>query len=153
MKTIFLDIDGCINTMFTTRRVFWFTFVDTRKVLRLRNIVERTGAQIVLTSTWRIADTPIHKECLNRLEQEFRRVRCPVWVDSTPVLPRAKRWQEINAWLMLHPEVDEYIIIDDWGEDEFRPMIDRLVRCNPMHGLNKERAELAIQMLGEIENE
>ena len=143
--------DGVLNTYSTKRFVYGFTFVDTRKVLRLRDIVERTGAQLVLSSTWRIADTPIHKLCYDALKEEFERVRCPVWVDSTPYLPGAKRWQEINAWLLLHPEVDEFIILDDWA-DKLKPFADRLVLTNPLHGLNKERAELAIQMLGEMEN-
>ena len=144
--------DGVLNTVFTTRTTHGYTFVDTRKVLRLRNIVERTGAQLVLSSTWRIIDMPIHRLTYDTLADEFRRVRCPVWVDSTPVLRGAKRWQEINAWLMLHPEVDEFIILDDWG-DELKPFADHLVLTNKFDGLNKERAELAIQMLGEKENE
>lgn len=159
-KIIFTDVDGVLNCSKTTRRLNCcdeFTFVDTRKVLRLRDIVERTGAQLVLSSTWRFGAMPnaffLEREALRELVAEFRRVRCPLWFDVTPYLPRAKRWQEINAWLLLHPEVDEYIILDDWGADEFGPMMDRLVRCNPMHGLNKERAELAIKMLGEKENE
>ena len=160
MKTIFLDIDGVCNCSTTTKRLqsaSEFTFVDTRKVLRLRDIVERTGAKLVLSSTWRFGADPkafyLEREALRELVAEFRRLRCPLWFDVTPYLPRAKRWQEINAWLILHPEVEDYIILDDWGEDEFRPMMDRLVKCDARFGLTKERAELAIQMLGEIKNE
>ena len=160
MKLIFLDIDGVINCSTTIKRLACsneFTFVDARKVLRLRDIVERTGAKLVLSSTWRFGADPgafyLEREALRELVAEFRRLRCPLWFDVTPYLPRAKRWQEINAWLILHPEVEEYIILDDWGEDEFRPMMDRLVKCDSRFGLTKERAELAIKMLGEIENE
>ena len=149
-----------MNCSTTTKRLnicYEFAFVDTRKVLRLREIVERTGAQIILSSSWRLGADPkafyLEREALRELEKEFRRVRCPIWTDATPYLPRAKRWQEINAWLLLHPEVEEYIILDDWGEDEFRPMMDHLVKCDARFGLTKERAELAIQMLGEIGNE
>jgi hypothetical protein len=141
-----------LNTHFTTRRIGWFTFVDTRKVLRLRNIVERTGAQLVLSSTWRIADTPISKICLDKLKEEFERVRCPVWVDTTPYLPGAKRQKEIYSWLTLHPEVDNFVILDDMWQ-ELTWYDDRLVATDPAKGLNKERAELAIQLLGEKENE
>ena len=150
MKIIFADVDGVLNTNKTNRRLACcqeIKFVDTRKILRLRDIVERTGAQIVLTSTWRITDTPTDKILYNALQAEFERVRCPVWVDVTPVMPRAKRWQEINAWLLLHGEVDDFVILDDWGEDEFRPMMGRLVQTDPSRGLNKERAELAISLL------
>ena len=58
MKVIFLDVDGVLNTSKTTRRLNCcdeFTFVDTRKVLRLREIVERSlqnadNAQFTRTS-------------------------------------------------------------------------------------------------------
>lgn len=160
MKVIFLDIDGVLNCATTTKRLnvcFEFNFVDTRKVLRLRDIVERTGAKLILSSTWRFGADPrafyIEREALRELVKEFRRVRCPLWFDVTPYLPRAKRWQEINAWLILHSEVEKFIILDDWGEDEFRPMMDHLVECDPRKGLTKERAELAIKMLGEKDDE
>ena len=158
MKVIFLDVDGVLNCATTIKRLdvcFEFNFVDTRKVLRLRDIVERTGAKLVLSSTWRFGADPrafyIEREALRELVAEFRRLRCPLWFDITPYLPRAKRWQEINAWL-INNDVEDFIILDDWGEDEFRPMMDRLVKCDPRKGLTKERAELAIQMLGEIED-
>ena len=60
-KIIFADVDGVLNTWTSQRRLeccHEFSFVDTRKVLRLREIVERTGAQIVLSSSWRTGDHP-----------------------------------------------------------------------------------------------
>ena len=149
MKVIFLDVDGVLNTVFTTRTTHGFTFVDTRKVLRLRNIVERTGAQLVLSSTWRLADTPINKICYDILKAEFERVRCPIWVDCTPHFPGRKRQVEIYSWLQQHSEVEDFIILDDLAE-ELRWYKDRLVLTNKFDGLNKERAEFAIQMLGEM---
>ena len=158
MKIIFVDVDGVLNTSRTQRRLACsneFTFVDTRKVLRLRDIVERTGAKLVLSSTWSLgADKNafyLEREALRELAAEFRRVRCPLWFDVTPYLPRAKRWQEINAWLILHPEVEEFVVLDDVGE-ELKPFDDKLVLTNMRDGLTKERAELAVQMLGEIDN-
>ena len=146
-----------LNTSRTLRRLACsneFTFVDTRKVLRLRDIVERTGAKLVLSSTWRLGAMPdafyLEREALRELAAEFRRVRCPLWFDVTPYLPRAKRWQEINAWLMNH-DTDDFIILDDVGE-ELKPFDDKLVLTNMRDGLTKERAELAIKMLGEKEN-
>ena len=152
MKVIFLDIDYVLNTVFSERRIYCYTFVDTRKVLRLRDIVERTGAQLVLSSTWRLADTPINKICYDALKAEFERVRCPVWVDCTPYFPGRKRQVEIYSWLQMHDEVENFIILDDAGE-ELTWYWDRLVLTNKFDGLNKERAELAIKMLGEKNNE
>lgn len=158
MKVIFLDVDGVLNTHKTTRRLDCcneFTFVDTRKVLRLRDIVKRTGAKLVLSSTWRFGAMSgaffLEREALRELVAEFHRLRCPLWFDVTPYLPRAKRWQEINAWLITH-DTDDFIILDDVG-DELKPFDDKLILTNPHEGLTKERAELAISMLGEVDNE
>lgn len=156
MKIIFVDVDGVLNTTKSTRRLACcneFTFVDTRKVLRLREIVERTGAQLVLSSTWRLGADPkafyFEREALRELVAEFRRLRCPLWFDVTPDLPHAKRWQEINAWLLCH-DTDDFIILDDVGE-ELKPFEDKLVLTNMHEGLTKERMEQAIKMLGEVE--
>jgi hypothetical protein len=152
MKVIFFDIDGVLNTTKTTRMFCGFHFVDTRKVLRLREIVERTGAELVMSSSWRYGFEPgafwYEKEGVAQLEAEFRRLRCPKWIDVTPWLSGSKRQKEIFAWLAVHPEVDEFIIIDDVGE-ELIFYNDRLVLTDPSEGLNKERMEFAIQLLGE----
>jgi hypothetical protein len=152
MKVIFFDIDGVLNTTKTTRMFCGFHFVDTRKVLRLREIVERTGAELVMSSSWRYGFEPgafwYEREGVALLEAEFHRLRCPKWIDVTPWLSGAKRQKEIFAWLTVHPEVDEFIIIDDVGE-ELTWFWDRLVLTDPMVGLNKERMEFAIQLLGE----
>jgi hypothetical protein len=86
----------------------------------------------------------------NELQEEFKRLRCPLWIDATPCMPGSKRQKEIYAWLLRHPEVDEFIILDDVGE-ELTFYKDHLVLTDPRVGLNKERMELVIQMLGEKE--
>lgn len=147
-----------LNTNTTTRLLECnqeIKFVDTRKVLRLRELVERTGAKIVLSSTWRLGAERdafyLEREALRELVAEFKRLRCPLWFDITPYLPRAKRWQEINAWLITH-DIEDFIILDD-VEKELKPFADKLILTDPNKGLTKERMEFAIQMLGEIENE
>ena len=151
-KIIFLDVDGVLNTRSTIRRTSdGFPFVDARKVLRLREVVERTGAQIVLSSSWRYGATKgatvWEQLAYCELREEFMRARCPLWIDITPCLPQTKRWKEINAWLSLH-DVDRFVIIDDIWE-ELLPFNDHLVVTTMKDGLTKERAELAIKILGE----
>ena len=154
IKVIFLDVDGVLNTNKTIRSLACcreIKFVNARKVLRLRELVERTGAKIVLSSTWRFGALPnafyLEREALRELVAEFKRLRCPLWFDVTPYLPRAKRWQEINAWLITH-DIKDFIILDDVGE-ELKPFADKLVLTDPKEGLTKERMEFAIQLLGE----
>lgn len=151
MNVVFFDIDGVLNTTKTIRTLFGFHFVDTRKVLRLREIVERTGAVLVMSSSWRYGVQEnalfIEKEMLLALEKEFKRLGCPLWIDHTPFLSGSKRQKEIWAWLFQHPEVDEFIIIDDVSE-ELELFEDHLVLTNHREGLTKERMNCAIQMLG-----
>ena len=149
-KIIFLDIDGVLNTRKTVRKTSdGMAFVDARKVLRLRDIVERTGAKIVLSSSWRYGAikgaTPMEQLAYCELQEEFRRLQCPLWIDITPCFPQAKRWREINAWLMLH-DVDSFVILDDLWE-ELLPFNDHLVTTTLKEGLTKERAALAIEIL------
>lgn len=158
VKIIFIDVDGVLNCSKTTRRLCvsdTHMFVDTRKVLRLREIVERTGAELILSSSWRLGTNPkafyLDRAALSELKNEFRRLRCPLWIDITPDLPHSKREKEIYSWLLLHPEVDKFIILDDVGE-ELAFYKDHLVLTDPRVGLNKERMELAIKMLGEKED-
>ena len=89
-----ISADGVLNTSKTTKRLECsneFTFVDTRKVLRLRDIVERTDAKLVLSSTWRFGAMSdaffLEREALRELVAKFRRLRCPLWFDVTPYLP------------------------------------------------------------------
>ena len=146
-KIIFLDVDGVLNCWSTTRFLPGrYLFVDARKVLRLRDIVERTVAQIVLSSTWRCIERPSDKMAYNRLVEEFKRLRCPLWIDCTPIIPVVNREKEIQAWLAQHPEVENYVILDDYWQ-ELMEEIEHLVICDEAIGLTKKEAARAIAML------
>ena len=93
----------------------------------------------------------IEKYAYLELMAEFRRVRCPLWKDMTPIIPRVNREKEIFAWLYTH-DVDNFVILDDVRE-ELNWYKDRLVLTSMFTGLTKERAELAIRMLNEGEEE
>ena len=61
MKVIFLDIDGVLNTSqtFIKRKHIWETTgiwtleIDEFRVEYLKRIIDRTGAEVVLSSTWK----------------------------------------------------------------------------------------------------
>ena len=62
-KVIFLDIDGVINSEinqdYNFKKGRWSTrniVMDPEAMLCLKEIVGKTGAEIVLSSTWRYAD-------------------------------------------------------------------------------------------------
>ena len=52
-KVIFLDIDGVLNDEGEEREKG--VYIDETRVQRLASIVEQTGAEIVLSSSWRRA--------------------------------------------------------------------------------------------------
>ena len=78
--------------------------LDPARVALVQRIVRNTGCEIVLSSSWRLFQ-------LGR--DEVERNVCK-FADITPIL-YAPRGSEIKAWLMLHPEIQHYAILDDAG--------------------------------------
>ena len=141
MKVIFLDIDGVLNHTKTVRGWGKMRFVDTRKMLRVKEICDRTGAKVVISSSWR-------------------------WGTQEDALPEDKRqWlcfieecdkhqgSEIMKWLMLHSSVTDYVVIDDIPYD-MHMVKEHFVLTKDHIGLNNERKEKAIEILeGKLSDE
>lgn len=78
-KYIFLDIDGVLNSMDwfkENRETSDYTEIDPEKVKLLKEIVDKTGAEIILSSTWRELaahdskpDHPMYTYLVNSLKQ------------------------------------------------------------------------------------
>ncbi len=54
MRIVFLDIDGVLNRKATRERLDGFIGIDAVLARRLQAILRRAGAQVVLSSTWRL---------------------------------------------------------------------------------------------------
>ena len=143
MNIIFLDIDGVLNgynrwntlgwdivCKFNSERLRnWYREltepcgVHEKKVKLLAKIVHRTGAKVVMSSTWRhsywkfvngetdsIDDVKKLASLLNKYNIEV--------IDITPKSPKGIREDEIIAWLSRHEdEVDNFVILDDENFD------------------------------------
>lgn len=143
MKIIFLDVDGVLNSVqdrFSTK-------LETRKhILFLRHIVNKTDAEIVLSSSWRICGL-LPKLC--RILREYN-LRIS---DITPyILDRASRGREIRAWLDDHTGVESFVILDDEDFDIVNMFPDNIVKTNSEVGLQKEDAEKCIAILSNIKS-
>jgi hypothetical protein len=103
MKVIFLDIDGVLNSDSTPNPRKFPYIVDDRLLARFRELVSRTGATVVLSSTWRV-------DPVGRLAAEFYKVP---FDDICPDVPNAPRCEEMQSWLRQHPEVTRYAVLDD----------------------------------------
>lgn len=153
MKVILLDIDGVLNEDSTpTRTKSQVVFIDQVKLLRLKRIVDATGAKIVLSSTWRYnRDVPGFNGDFLELQEAFHAVGLEFY-GFTPVdAIGIRRGMEIRAWLGLHPGVTRFVILDDEMFDfEERGLLPRLVKTDFAYGgLTEELAQEAIDLLME----
>jgi hypothetical protein len=103
MKVIFLDIDGVLNSASTPNPRRFPYIVDDRLLARFRELVRKTGATVVPSSTWRV--DPVGRLAANLYEVPFD--------DVCPDMPGAPRCEEMQSWLQQHPEVIRYAVLDD----------------------------------------
>lgn len=107
MKVIFLDIDGVLNCDATPNPRDLPYVVDKKLLARLRKLLDRTKAKVVLTSSWRV--DPIGLFAARYWKVPF--------MDVCPDMPDRPRCEEICTWLKEHPKVTRYVVIDDDDDD------------------------------------
>jgi len=136
MKVVFLDFDGVL-----TSRATGYKYGDPGCVAALNRLLLITGASIVVSSTWRMEGLVAVKKLLF------------IWgvakepIDITPRLrnENATRGSEIKQWLVEHPVVSQFIILDD--DTDMDDLRDHLIKCDTELGLTQPIAERAIQRL------
>lgn len=160
MKIIFLDVDGILNCSFTKEKIDGYLFVMDSKIELLKEIVERTGAKIVLSSTWRYGwlyleaetdNTPFRKRearMFIALRDKLREHGLEL-LDRTPVSDNGNRGEEIDRWLedWEGERITGICILDDLNGRELRPHANRLVRTSFTKGLLPKHVELAVKLL------
>lgn len=147
---IFLDFDGVLNTEQYQARLAvdgkpnkdaWGPLFDPRAVDNLRKIIDATGAEIVISSSWRY----IHRLGGLRIMWETRELPGEI----TDILPCGasyfSRGEEIECWLNQHGQPN-YVIIDNLN-DFHQSQYDRYVETNPIVGITETDAERAIKIL------
>ena len=139
MKAIFLDIDGVLNCKRTENPRKLPYVVQPDLLARLMGVVEHTGAEIVLSSTWRYDPAGLFSAKYHGIP----------FVDVIPDLPKRPRRDEILAWLGAHPEVKRFAVIDD-EDDE----LDELPLFQPFatHGLTDDVANAVAAYLNGATN-
>ena len=162
-KVIFLDIDGVLNTGWwysqmdknTPKDKYGYAF-DPNAVSNLKKIIDETGADIVISSSWKSFG-------ISELEDMWQDRGLPgKLIGITPntvsdeLLLNADlnhmerfsiRGMEIKEWLDKHGKnVSHYVIIDDM--DNFLPdQQPYFVQTNPEVGITKEDIDMAIKIL------
>lgn len=154
MKVILLDIDGVLNVISQGHdefgSIFHKHFED-----NLRTIIDATGAKIVLSASMRANGLPEIQEMWKKrnLPGEVIDVTPYISMDTVP------RGEEIKEWLDLHPEVTNYVIIDD-DPDMLEEQMSHFVKTSDNidhedcidvgYGLTKKCAEQVIKILNKI---
>lgn len=167
-KIIFLDIDGVLNPTHFSNALFkmWkssdcviksqdeygYLFFD-QNCEALANIINKTGAKIVISSEWR----KMGKERISEM-WDYRNLP-GIIIDVTPTeseflsenkeydfLDLIGRGELINYWIRKNNYGGNFVIIDDvfdfLGEQE--PFV---VKTNALYGLTDMDAEKAIKIL------
>lgn len=130
MKPIlFLDFDGVIRVDDDNNLLSSFDFSADR-IGSLYNLVRSVGAEVVVTSDWRTFES---ESKIRELISPLDRVLHQDWATRVT----GSRWQEIQLWLMAHPGVEKFAVLDDYlphFEGATRYLMDKLVLCSNRYG-------------------
>lgn len=148
MKVVFLDFDGVLNSVrwYQTGMkesqcaLYYAKKIDPAAVGLLNQLVDRTGASVVISSTWRRFADDVAVRTL-RARGFMGQI-----IGKTPELSTF-RGLEIQSWLSTPPvPVESFVILDD--ENDMVHLEHRLVQTSfQLGGLQDVHVERAIQIL------
>jgi hypothetical protein len=156
MKIIFLDIDGVLNT---EKHIIYqvdnkmcngheaqFNF-DPVAMSNLRELVIKTDANVVISSSWRIGiekGDPYWSAILDN----FAKYHVPTQIIGfTPILNK-QRGDEIRKWLEDNKElnIESFVILDD-DSDMCEFTNTHLAKCSWKNGFTDDVKEKALKIL------
>lgn len=163
-KVLFLDIDGVLNTERQQDRCkeaglsyadnFGYAF-DPVTVANLKRIVDETGADIVISSSWKVWGlNTMQKLWTNRglpgkvinVTPNTESDELMLSVDLDMMLPAGKG-SEIKEWLETNgSQVTHYAILDDM-DDMLPEQQSHFVQTDPTIGITEDDAQKAIAIL------
>ena len=151
MNIIFLDIDGVMRTHNSDlnwsrelnqpipnpfKRLFSKEAMD-----NLNYLVSLTGSKVVITSTWRMYYTKTELQNLFRERGFVGQIIGITTVGDT-------RGEEIVEWLNEH-RITNFAVIDDNIKDILNRIPDcKVVKCNPLNGLDDVTFDKVLDILG-----
>lgn len=159
---VFLDIDGVVNTLMVdttpfptdrgqiSRDGFYYELcgpedlaVSNRQaVMWLNRLCKETNADIIISSVWRLHG-------LEAVEQSLRNSGLLDEIKIVGATPRLHtigiRGDEIRLYLSEHPEVKNFVIIDD--DSDMGEFVNKLVQTNVHVGFTYNDYLKALQIL------
>lgn len=121
MKTIFLDVDGVLNCDETEDCIGGYMGIEYCAVKMLKEIVDATGAQIVLCSSWKEDWYKVKKVKQDKLANylDKRLAEEGLTIADKTVDKVWNRGEGIINYLKEHPEITTWIILDDEIYDDY----------------------------------
>lgn len=163
-KVIFLDVDGVLNDDGPNRNDQGIV-IDQRFIRNLKDIIAKTGAEVVLSSSWRYSygkfacekfqgDDENVEIFLNSLDMYDIKI-----AGATPYLFNGHDMRpfEIASWLAHRPEVENYVVLDDetfWDWKWLKPHVVctsqemKYQKGGYVKGLDEKCAARAVEILG-----
>ncbi len=115
MKILFLDFDGVLNcTAYVRRHEGSGVVIAPEKMPLIKRIVEKTGAKIVLSTSWREHWSPEGAQC-DEIGHEINAIFRRWGLEIFCKIPQNVRSREENMrlWLQQHPDVTHFAVLDD----------------------------------------
>ena len=163
-RVIFLDIDGVLNSERWYRQSNkdvakdkYGNAFDPEAVANLGKIITATGADIVISSSWKFLGLSVMQDMWHDRELPGKVIDITPTVindemlqhadlEDIEALPKVKGY-EVKEWLRLHGKnVSSYVIIDD-TDDILPEQQEHFVQTMPEVGLSECDAEVAIYIL------
>lgn len=141
MKVIFLDLDGVL----VLKKDEEAETFDHDCCMRLREILTQTQCKLVLSSTWRLFPPDVHRMfCMLKPYQ----ITLQDFLGKTPL--RDRREEEIEAFLKKHPEIEQYIVLDDSKAEFGEKFSDHLVLTQATTGITQQIMQMCVEKLNRI---
>ena len=158
MRVIFLDVDGVLNYVYCEARAPCGCLgIEDAPLAVLRKIVDRTGAKIVLTSTWKMEwskNPELRSADGEYLDQKIKQAGMEIYDKTQDNI--YDRGMGIQTWLSRHPEVTNWIVLDDNVFNDYRcsGIMPHLIQTSFVDGgLKHEMIPRCESMLLQEENE
>ena len=158
-KIIFLDIDGVLNPKWWISKKpsdKYGVFFETNAVANLGKIIEETGAEIVVSSSWKnIGLVELQNMWRDRglpgklvdITPDYMSDEILLKEDSANVDYLYERGSEIQGWLLLHgDDVGRYVIIDDM-DDILPEQLSHFVQTDPEVGITNDDVKKIVHLL------
>lgn len=149
MKIIFLDFDGVISTYEKGWRF------DVEKIELLKEIVDKTDAKIVVTSSWKRGFTEVDNFIKSFYDKprnkDLKKVTIFDWFANSiyDITDNNGSWRgdEIQRWIDKHnEEIESYVILDD--DSDFRDnQLFNFVQTDTYEGITSREVKLCIKIL------